>query len=503
MRVFWTIAWKEWLGLRWKLAALCTILLGPVILCVFEFDVHELPVGVIIIAAAYIAVAPIFLAMHAAAEDSSSGTLEFVRGLPIPLARLGLVRILATLAVLVAPLVAAGALMYLLALVLPQWTPSLNLLAVSAGQSVGYIVLAMCVAASLFLWTTALAMNRPSELRAGLIGLVTAVVGGAWTLLSIGLWDNGPGYWNWMYGITALGPFGGAVVLDPGLSAVARVAIGVGQLAAMCVLTVIAARRYGILERTGDGRSLSPSSPNGALWWMQWRQAWPIGVAGLATMFALSLVGMALTSGGPRDGLSLFRSTLYVSSVYLGVVWAIVIAATLFSADLEPRLVAFWRSRPIDPGAWFRIKYLTGAIVLLAFIDLPALCAAALGRPLAISSAESLVSFLVCVPATHLAIYSMAVLIACLVRHTVYAGILSLGAALFVTVFPTLFPPSSSLSRLNVIWLMDDLSGSIAGARFESWLLSWANYLTLTLSLTAVATWLALRAVQKDIAVRA
>ncbi len=44
----------------------------------------------------------------------------------------------------------------------------------------------------------------------------------------------------------------------------------------------------------------------------------------------------------------------------------------MFTAELEPRLVAFWRSRPIDPVAWFRIKFVTGALITLIFIDLPA-----------------------------------------------------------------------------------------------------------------------------------
>ncbi len=57
----------------------------------------------------FVVIAPIFLAMHAAAEDQSSGTLEFVRGLPIPLWQWGLARVLVTLAVLLTPLVVVGA----------------------------------------------------------------------------------------------------------------------------------------------------------------------------------------------------------------------------------------------------------------------------------------------------------------------------------------------------------------------------------------------------------
>ena len=501
MRLFGTIVWKEWLGLRWKLAALCAILLAPVILCLVELDARMVTESLVIIAMAYNAVAPIYLAMHVVAEDNSAGTLEFIRGLPIPLARLAMIRILATIAVLVAPLVLAAALMYLAALILPPWVPEFRYIGVGLGQAVGPTLAALFVAASLFAWTTALSMSRPSELRVGIIGLVTAVAWGAWTVFTVAQWDRGSGEWNWLYGITALGPFGAAVLFDPGLTASMRVAMAIGQLASLCGLVIFASRRFGILERPGS-RTRGLPSANAALWWMQWREAWPIGIAGLGTMLVLSIVSTGF-SAGARDSVNLFRSMLYHFSALLGVVWAIVIATGLFSADLEPGLVAFWRSRPIDPGGWFRVKYLTGALVIAAFIELPALPAAAVGQPLEGSLGGSLVAFLACVPVTHLAIYSIAVLIACLVRQIIYAGILSLGAVLFLIGLPPLLYKGQTLPPLNFIQLMGALSRGIDAAGVEGWLTHWAIYVFCTLALTVAATWLALRVIQKDLALHA
>src|SRR5262249_3471745 len=161
----------------------------------------------------------------------------------------------------------------------------------------------------------------------------------------------------------------------------------------------------------------------------------------------------------------------------------IVIATGLFSADLEPRLVAFWRSRPIDTAGWVRIKYLAGAIVLLGFIELPALPAALAGQPLVDSSEESLVAFLARVPPTHLAIYSMAVLIVCLVRQTIYSGILSLGAALFLIGLPPLLLKGETLSAFNFMQLADALPRAVGRAEVSAWLVHWAVYLTCTLGL--------------------
>src|SRR5436190_10123305 len=189
MRVYWAITWKEWLGLKWKLAALSAILLVSAMI-VLVFDPAFFPTSLVTLVIAYAAIAPIFLAMHAAAEDNSSGTLEFVRDLPISLPQLGFVRLFATLAVLMAPLVATGALTSVFVALLKWWRPDTVFMPFDSvhGVITGIVVVivtGMTVSASLVLWTTALAMNSSSELRAGLIGVVTAVVWGIWTIQTL------------------------------------------------------------------------------------------------------------------------------------------------------------------------------------------------------------------------------------------------------------------------------------------------------------------------------
>jgi hypothetical protein len=246
-------------------------------------------------------------------------------------------------------------------------------------------------------------------------------------------------------------------------------------------------------------------NPSAALWWMQWRLIWPLGIAGLATVLGLSMIRLAVASGDPgHSDLVRYESMLYVWSIGVGAVWAIVVAAPLFSAELDPKLVAFWRSRPIDPADWFRIKYLTGLLTVLICIDLPA---AWLGQPLDASKGESVVAYLACVPAFHLAVYSLAVLIACLVRHTVYAGILSMGAATFMIVLPMLSPmlqrSEGMLAALRAEHVMRGLVWANHGGRFDLWLVDLAIYLTFTLSIAVTATLGARWAIQKDVAVRA
>jgi hypothetical protein len=336
-------------------------------------------------------------------------------------------------------------------------------------------------------------MNQSSELRAGLIGIATAGVWGALTFFSFIAWNIGLQIW-WTHAVVALGPFAVWNLFDSRLSVGGRVALGIVQLAGMCLLIVIAARRYGILEPLPWKPRVRLSSSNRALWWLQWRQAWPLALAGLATIVALSSVGML----NARD--PFIHSFLYGSSIIIGDAWAIVIGATMFTAELEPHLAAFWRSRPIDPSAWFRIKYLTGALAILLFIDLPA---AWLGRPLDTSSIESSMSYLACVPALHVAVFSLAVLVACLVRHTIYAGILSLAAMLFVIVLPMAVSDQGLLAAINIEVVMHRLTSSLSAGRIDLWLLSLAIYLAFTLSVAAAATLVAGWAVRKDIGVRA
>ncbi len=120
----------------------------------------------------------------------------------------------------------------------------------------------------------------------------------------------------------------------------------------------------------------------------------------------------------------------------------------------------------------------------------------------------TLAGYIVCVPALHLAIYSLAVLVACLVRHVTYAGILSMGATLFVVVIHRRCPEKSAFNapaRLNIDEVMPkSLPSRSPGTSFSRRLgLNLAIYLAYMFSIAAAATFAARWAVQKDISVRA
>ncbi len=251
MGIWGALFWKEWLGLRWKMAALAAM---PGVLLLFElaYDRQLIPVAFIAGVLSYVAIAPIFLAMHAAAVEHADGTLEFLRGLPCDRRRMGLVRVLATLGALLTPLIGMAALAYGLLLAISHWDPvPLHEFTGPEGTAKAALV-GLGVATSIYLWTTALAMNESSELRAGAIGVGTVMVLAVLSFLAISSaerWEHAGWGSRWLDIATGLGPFGSMVAFDATiLGPIERVSIVVVQAVISLLLVTVAASRYANLE---------------------------------------------------------------------------------------------------------------------------------------------------------------------------------------------------------------------------------------------------------------
>jgi hypothetical protein len=272
---------------------------------------------------------------------------------------------------------------------------------------------------------------------------------------------------------------------EPAMTPVERASLVLVQAATWLLLVTVAVSRYANLEPWGWGRRKWLSDRTRALAWAQWRQALPLGILAIATLIALSPVS--------DNGYLL---------AFFGGVWAIIVGVTMFAAELEPRLYTFWRSRPIDPSNWFRVKYVAGASIALLCFDLPG---AWVGHSYnQVSRFEDVIPYLICVPLLHLSVYSVAVMMVCLVRQTVYAGILSMSAMLLLVLLPSL--PSmhqTAWQPLNVSWMMSSLSE--AGSRAHptsSILTSLLIYLTCHATVVVAATLAAWSSVKYDVAVR-
>jgi len=115
-------------------------------------------------------------------------------------------------------------------------------------------------------------------------------------------------------------------------------------------------------------------------------------------------------------------------------------------------LNTFWRSRPIQPDHWFWCKYLTGLAVVFASIYVPIALLAALG----FRSIDEGINYpnAIVIPAGQLAIFAAAVAMTCLVRHAVYAAVLSIGALIAVR--------SGWISRSTSNWWSEDIGLAIS-----------------------------------------
>ena len=89
---------------------------------------------------------------------------------------------------------------------------------------------------------------------------------------------------------------------------------------------------------------------------------------------------------------------------------------------LSHSINTFWRSRPVNPGPWFWIKYFAGLAIALATIYLPHLVHWHVDpMPMRFNRPRDR-----CSTCAH-GVFAAAVAMTCLVRHAVYAAILSIG----------------------------------------------------------------------------
>lgn len=181
-----------------------------------------------------------------------------------------------------------------------------------------------------------------------------------------------------------------------------------------------------------------------ALVWKEWMQARWFLLGGLAVFVFVPLIPL-LTTGISSDILEMFV-------LVFGWVFAIFTAAGLFCCDLEDRLSAFWQSRPMSLWKWTLVKYCTGLICVFAVCFLPVIVIMILRMfwppQWETETSWALLSYL---SYTLILIYSLAMLISCLVRQTTHAAILSVAAGLLVFGLPLLLPSLEPVSVLNML----------------------------------------------------
>jgi len=447
MRTIWhSLAWKEWHEHKWKLVSIAVILWGTASLAMLQHDTDMFGLAAAIVMLCSVPLA-VFIGLGAAANERSRGTLAFLQALPVPMWRVALAKCFFGLVSLVVPIAAAMASFYV-------WKLCFDLLGIEYHDSVrgmrgstgvtgnwwvDLVLMSVLVATSLFIWAAATGVNRKDEVSAGAVAL--AVIVGWWLLVwfagYILFGNREPNKWLTVFGYSTA---------PAGFVPAGDMAWRHGYLP-LCIFTAaithfaLAAwyvRRFGRIENVevrspqvavrdksqSDWLGTPWRTPATAIAWKQFRESGPLVLAGLAGVIgivALILAGnLEQFFSQPRFLAELFAGV----SVSLGFGVAMIVGIGICLNDVGPKLSTFWRSRPVNPDLWFWSKFLTGLAVLLAavYVPLVAIVLAVHPNPHGVLFHPNAMIM----PTAHLAIFAAAVAMTCLVRHAVYAAILSI-----------------------------------------------------------------------------
>ena len=179
-----------------------------------------------------------------------------------------------------------------------------------------------------------------------------------------------------------------------------------------------------------------PGASGIALAWLTLRQAVPMCLPGLAIAGIMAILQMQEmpAHGGPQAPLLRRYADALPSSMWIiGLLWAVVVGAGLFSAEIDWRIGEFWRTRPISPWRLFGVKFVVGLSAVLLVLDGTAIAATwhsphwgeyhAMNWP-----------YIACIVPLHAMMFAIAVAWTCVLRRAVLGGMAALATFMFLTV---------------------------------------------------------------------
>ena len=477
-----SLAWKEWHEHKWKLVSITAILWGVIILVMLveqRVPSDRLPLAAALVTFCTLPLA-VFIGLGTAASEASRKTLPFLQALPVPMYCIATWKLLFGLVTLFVPILLAACLIYLSSLVpnvagqTARAVSQLDVHSATGSWFVDLLLVASSVSASLFIWSAAAGVNRKDEVSAGAVAL--AVIAN-WYLAVIAF----------IYAISSF--YGGSPSAEKDRLLATMVSTAPGGFVwslsgaphqqywvfiAVAAVTTHAALVAWYISRFGRVASLERRSPKSvdrtatiadwlgrprqsrftAIAWKQFRESLPLvsagltGVVGIVTLFFVSDIGYMRSPGG-------FPEVFSGVSISLGFGIAMIVGIGVCLQDVTPGINSFWRSRPINPDAWFWTKYITGLLVLLTAINAPLLAILFALHPdpwRVVGDESALIT-----PTVHLAIFAAAVAMTCLVRQAVYAAILSISLVYVGAVVGI------------GLWFVASLMGIVPGAQPSWW----------------------------------
>lgn len=497
------LVWKEWRERRLQFLVCSLWMIGGAIYTIAYERSHgyRAPVASFFgTAATFGLFVPIFLAMRTSLGETTDRTRSFSSALPISPGQRSWTRLAGGAGVLVVPIL-LGAMLLSLCLAL-GWleqasTRSLPNDDVSYGRlserasltplaAVGLVGRVTAIttwsATSLYILLSLLGTTLRAEAHAGYVGAFVAF-----------LWFLGDGLQTWLpldeAGLPGLAAWAGGLIPEGmiinfgygddrgryGDLALADAVLGPLLLNTVIQLLLAAwfvrrnnrrlPGRLAKKSRIPSPASLVPWSlplptRSLALVWLTLRQAVPMCLPGLLLACLMTPLQMGLGEGCQVELLQTFTDTMPESMCVIGMLWATVVGAGIFSAEIDRRIGESWRAWPVPFWRMFAIKFLVGLLVVLLVLDGTTI-AASWNSPNWGGYHCMNWSYVACILPLHAVMFAVAVGWTCLFRRPVLGGLATFISFVLTTI---VFESFTALRHFDPIDVYNNLAHAAQAA---------------------------------------
>lgn len=467
------LVWKEWHDRRLQLAiCMSWMVCGTLYSIAYEWtrELHAPVASFYGTAMLFGLLTPILIAMRTALGETTDRTRSFSDALPISPGRRAWVRLAGGAAVLTVPIL-VGALLLSLCLALgwleqapprppagPEYVSLPKRASLSPLSAVGFLgqvaLYALWATTTLYVLLSLIGTALRKEAHAGYLGAVIVFL---WLLGMFSGYALRQGHRpggqmlvgavvptamviDWGYG-DARGTYGdleiASVVFGPLLV----------NTVLQCALATWFVRRYSrrlsgrVAEETPKARpatwrrgSLPLHTRSIALVWLALRQSVPMCIPGLLLACLMTFLQMDLGGAEQHDGfVRRYTDSMSESTSIIGLVWAVVVGAGVFSAEIDVRLGEFWRTWPVPFWRLFAIKFVIGLLAVLLVLD-GATIAASWTSPHWGEYHSMNWPYIACIVPLHATMFAMAAAWACLLRRPVLGGLATAGSFTLINV---------------------------------------------------------------------
>jgi hypothetical protein len=407
---------------------------------------------------------PIFLAMRTALGETTDRTRSFSDALPISSRRRAWIRLAGGAGVLIVPILTAAV---LLSLCLacgwlrqsptrppdgPGYTSLSQRVSLSATSAVGLVwqvtAVVLWATTTLYVLLSLIGTTLRKEAHAGFVGTVVVFLWFLGECLGPALEEfHLPG--SQLFLRAMVPP---AMIIDYGYGetrgSYGDLAISDVVFAPLLVNTLLQfalamwfVRRY---SRKPSGRpatqiskaprttwrpwSLPLPTRSVALIWLTLRQSVPMCIPGL--LLACLMTFFQMRGPGLREHEEFFRrytDSMSSSMWAIGLMWAVVVGAGVFSAEIDSRIGEFWRTWPVAFWRLFAIKFFIGLLAVLLVLDGTTI-AASWNSPNWGDYYAMNWPYIACFVPLHATMFAVAVAWACLLRRPVLGGMAAAGS---------------------------------------------------------------------------